>query len=111
LTRDLSRVPEADVVITNPTHYSVALLYERQMEGPMVIAKGEDELAMRIREIARANEVPVVSHPPLTRLIYAETEVGDIVPVKYWRAVILLVGKFFEVDRRRQDVRNRAVHA
>jgi flagellar biosynthetic protein FlhB len=107
LTRDLSRVPQADVVITNPTHYSVALQYDAGlMEGPMVVAKGEDELAMRIREIARANDVPVVSHPPLTRAIYSETESGETVPVKYWRVIVLLLGKFFDVDRKMRP-RNR----
>ncbi|MDR0472559.1 MAG: EscU/YscU/HrcU family type III secretion system export apparatus switch protein [Treponema sp.] len=105
LNKDLSRVvPQADVVITNPTHYSVALLYEpERMEGPTVIAKGEDDLAFRIREIARVNEVPVVSHPPLTRIIYAETEVGDMVPVKYWQVMILLLGKFFTAGKKSRE--------
>jgi flagellar biosynthetic protein FlhB len=103
LTRDmLSKVPQADVVITNPTHYSVALEFKLgEMEGPMVIAKGEDDLAMRIREIAKANGIPVVPHPPLTRTLYAETEVGDIIPVKYYRVTALLLGKFFSIDRNR----------
>jgi flagellar biosynthetic protein FlhB len=105
LTRDmLAKVPQADVVITNPTHYSVALEYNRgEMEAPMVTAKGEDDLAMRIREIARENGVPVVPHPPLTRVLYSETEVGDIVPVKYWNVVILFLGKFFNMDKNRMD--------
>lgn len=111
LTRDmLAKVPQADVVITNPAHYSVALQYRREeMEAPMVIAKGEDELAMRIREVAKANDVPVVPHPPLTRAIYNETEVGEIIPVRYYRVAAILLKKFFEVDKsRRQQERMEA---
>jgi flagellar biosynthetic protein FlhB len=105
LTKDmLNKVPQADVVITNPTHYSVALEYKLdEMEGPMVVAKGEDDLAMRIREIAKANGIPIVPHPPLTRTLYAETEVGDVIPVKYWRVTALLLGKFFSMDRNRSQ--------
>jgi flagellar biosynthetic protein FlhB len=105
LTRDmLAKVPEADVVITNPTHYSVALQYNRdQMEAPVVVAKGEDDVAMRIREIAKEHGVPVVPHPPLTRVLYNETEVGDIVPVKYWNVVIIFLGKFFSMDKNRRN--------
>jgi len=91
----LQAVPKADVVITNPTHYSVALEYDmNRMDAPMVVAKGEDELAFRIREVAEANNVPVVSHPPLTRAIYHETEVGDPIPLKYWKLVAMVVGRF-----------------
>ncbi|AEF80785.1 EscU/YscU/HrcU family type III secretion system export apparatus switch protein [Leadbettera azotonutricia] len=100
LTRDmLNKVPQADVVITNPTHYSVALEYNLEMKGPKVIAKGEDDLAMRIREIAKANGVPIARHPPLTRALYAETEVGDIIPVKYWQVTALLLRAFFIKDK------------
>ncbi|MDR0719803.1 MAG: EscU/YscU/HrcU family type III secretion system export apparatus switch protein [Treponema sp.] len=101
LSRNLAQVvPRANVVITNPTHYSVAILYEMgAMEGPVVIAKGEDELATRIREIALANEVPVVRHPPLTRAIYARVEVGDVIPRIFWRVMIALIGKFLDIDR------------
>ena len=99
----LSAVPNADVVITNPTHYSVALEYDYQvkrMEAPTVIAKGEGELAMRIREVAKANGVPVVSHPPLTRTLYSETEIGEQIPLKYWKVVSIVVGEFFTYERK-----------
>jgi flagellar biosynthetic protein FlhB len=101
LSRNLAQVvPRANVVITNPTHYSVAILYERGvMEGPVVIAKGEDEIALRIREIAAANEVPVVRHPPLTRAIYGRVEVGEEIPRIYWEVMITLIGKFLDIDR------------
>jgi len=98
----LNNVPNANVVITNPTHYSVALEYDAaRMVAPTVVAKGEDELAMRIREVARENNVPVVSHPPLTRTLYQETEVGDQIPIKYWNVVALVVGKFFSFEQKR----------
>jgi len=98
----LNAVPNADVVITNPTHYSVALEYEMsRMDAPTVVAKGEDELAMRIREVAKMNNVPVVSHPPLTRALYHETEVGDQIPIRYWKVVADVVGAFFSFEKKR----------
>jgi len=97
----LDAVPNADVVITNPTHYSVALEYDvGKMDAPTVVAKGVDELAMRIREVAKENNVPVVSHPPLTRTLYQETEVGDQIPIRYWNVVALVVGKFFSYEQK-----------
>jgi flagellar biosynthetic protein FlhB len=99
----LSSVPNADVVITNPTHYSIALEYDfevKHMEAPTVIAKGEDDLAMRIREVAKANGVPVVSDPPLTRMLYRVTEIGDQIPFKYWKVVSIVVGEFFTYERK-----------
>jgi flagellar biosynthetic protein FlhB len=102
----LNEVPKANVVITNPTHYSVALFLDWDgldaglVYGPKVIAKGEDELAFRIREVANRHGIPVVSHPPLTRLLYQETEIGDEIPVRYWNVVALVLGKFFNFDQR-----------
>ena len=97
----LNAVPNADVVITNPTHYSVALEYDAaRMDAPTVIAKGEDDLALRIREAAKENGVPVVPHPPLARTIYNETELGDQIPIRYWNVVAMVVGKFFSFDQK-----------
>ena len=102
----LNAVPNADVVITNPTHYSVALEYDvGRMEAPTVVAKGEDELAFRIRELAKENGVPVVSHPPLTRTLYNETEIGDQIPIRYWNVVAIVVGKFFSYEQKREKAR------
>ena len=97
----LNAVPLADVVITNPTHYSVALLYDigKKTEGPRVVAKGEDELAFRIREIAKANNVPVFANPPLTRAIYDRTEVGDQIPTWCFTAVAVILTKFYTIDQ------------
>ena len=101
LSRNMMKnVPQADVVITNPTHYSVALLYVLgEMDGPRVIAKGEDELAFRIREIAKENNVPIYSNPPLTRAIYDRTNVGDQIPIWCFSAVALILGKFYTLEQ------------
>jgi flagellar biosynthetic protein FlhB len=102
----LNAVPNADVVITNPAHYSVALEYDAlKMEGPTVVAKGEDELALRIREVAKENGVPVVPHPPLTRTLYRETDIGDQIPIRYWNVVALVVGKFFSYEQKQAKAR------
>jgi flagellar biosynthetic protein FlhB len=106
----INEVPKADVVITNPTHYSVALLYDSsRMDGPTVIAKGEDDLAFRIREVAKENGVPVVAHPPLTRTLYQETALGDQIPSRYWNVVIVVLGKFFSFEQKQS--RNAAARA
>jgi flagellar biosynthetic protein FlhB len=96
-------VPKADVVVTNPTHYAVALQYDRSiMPAPRVIAKGEDELAQRIKRIARDNEVPIVENKPLARALYAETEVGDIIPLSYYEVVATVLSKVMALNEKRR---------
>lgn len=85
--RMLAAVPTATVVITNPTHFAVALSYERGQAAPEVVAKGADHLAMRIRAIAREHGVPIVENPPLARSIYARADVGDRIPAELFEAV------------------------
>jgi flagellar biosynthetic protein FlhB len=80
-------VPRATVVITNPTHFAVALEYHVGMEAPQVVAKGADELAFRIRRIAEENDVPIVENKPLARALHAELDIGDFVPTKYYEAM------------------------
>lgn len=81
-------VRESDVVITNPTHFAVSLKYESDtMDAPQVMAKGEDNTAALIKRIARENNVPIVENRPLARALYTETEVGDIIPDVYIRAI------------------------
>jgi flagellar biosynthetic protein FlhB len=91
-------VPEADVVITNPTHFAVALKYELQsMPSPMVVAKGEDKQALLIREIAGENGIPIEENPPLARQLYAVSEVGDYIPDDFFMVIAelyLQIGKF-----------------
>jgi flagellar biosynthesis protein FlhB len=90
--RMMAAVPKASVVITNPTHYSVALSYERGMAAPVCVAKGTDLIALKIREIARANDVPIVENVPLARSLYATVEIDDEIPVEHYHAVAEVIG-------------------
>jgi len=86
--RMMAEVPRADVVITNPTHYAVALRYdEARMRAPIVVAKGKDLLAQRIRELAREHAVPLVEAPPLARALHAGCELGDEIPARLYSVV------------------------
>ena len=91
--RMMAAVPDADVVVTNPTHFSVALEYKLdEMPAPKVVAKGIDHLAMRIREVAEANDVPLVENPPLARALYASVELGEEIPPEHFKAVAEVIG-------------------
>lgn len=86
--RMLAEVPKADVVITNPEHYAVALKYELgKMKAPKVIAKGVDFLAQKIKEIARAHKIPIYEDPPLAQILYKKVEVGDYIPEELYQVV------------------------
>ncbi|MFQ5506528.1 MAG: flagellar biosynthesis protein FlhB [Planctomycetota bacterium] len=86
--RMMTEVPKADVIITNPTRYAVALKYERErMSAPMVTAKGTDELALKIREIARRHRVPIMEDPPLARTLYSAVKIGMEIPPRFYQAV------------------------
>lgn len=86
--RMMQNLPQADVVITNPTHYAVAIKYDPQVaDAPIVIAKGEDYLAAKIREIARENKIEIVENKPLARMLYANVDVGQMVPPELYQAV------------------------
>lgn len=99
--RMLQSVPEADVVVTNPEHVAVALKYDSdEMEAPQVIAKGADLLAGRIREIARANDIPIVRRPELARTLYAGCEVGDFVPETLYLAVAEVLATIYRLRRK-----------
>ncbi|MDR1375081.1 MAG: flagellar biosynthesis protein FlhB [Treponema sp.] len=96
-------VAKADVVITNPTHFAVALEYDNtSMPAPMVTAKGADEIAFRIRQIAEDNEVPMVENKPLARALFAETEVGDIIPDIYWEALATVLAHVTRINEERR---------
>lgn len=91
--RMMAAVPEADVVITNPTHFAVALAYEMEaMSAPKLVAKGADVLAQRIREVAEENEVPLVENPPLARALYASVELDQEIPPEHYQAVAQVIG-------------------
>lgn len=86
--RSLTEVPKADVIVTNPTHFAVALKYDREKDAaPKVVAKGADELARKIREIARENNVPLLENPPLARALYKAVEPGQTIPLELFGAV------------------------
>lgn len=92
-TRMMAAVPEADVVITNPTHYSVALKYDHgEMEVPKVVAKGIDSLAFKIREVAKENKVPILENPPLARTLYAAVEIDQEIQGDHYKAVAEIIG-------------------
>ena len=89
----MAAVPEADVVVTNPTHYAVALNYKMDdMPAPKLVAKGVDFLAQRIREVAEENDVPVVENPPLARALYAAVEIDEEIPEEHYKAVAEIIG-------------------
>ncbi len=90
--RMMAAVPKASVIITNPTHYSVALSYERGMSAPICVAKGVDSIAFKIREIAKAHEVPIVENVPLARALYATVEIDSEIPVEHYHAVAEIIG-------------------
>ncbi len=90
--RMMAAVPEATVVITNPTHFAVALKYDKDMSVPVCVAKGADNIALRIRELARKNDVTIVENPPLARALYASVEINDSIPAEHFRAVAQVIG-------------------
>jgi flagellar biosynthetic protein FlhB len=107
--RDLLRqnvavaVPQADVVITNPTHLAIALQYDQlSMPGPMVIAIGEDHMSAKIREIAQEHEVPLVENKSLAWALYRETNVGDIIPYAYWNTVAVILSRVWKLNEERR---------
>jgi flagellar biosynthetic protein FlhB len=97
--RMMAAVPKASVIITNPTHYSVALSYERGMSAPICVAKGMDNIALKIREIAREHDIPIVENVPLARALYATVEVDDEIPVEHYHAVAEIIGYVMGLKR------------
>ncbi|MBT5414136.1 MAG: flagellar biosynthesis protein FlhB [Rhodospirillaceae bacterium] len=99
--RMMAAVPKADVVVTNPTHVSVALSYEPGvMNAPKVVAKGVDRVALRIREVAREHDVPLVENPPLARALQAGVELDQEIPQEHYKAVAEIVGYVMRLGRR-----------
>jgi flagellar biosynthetic protein FlhB len=98
--RMMAQVPKASVVIMNPTHYAVALQYEPGMDAPVCVAKGLDELALRIKAVAIENDVPVVENPPLARALHASVEIDDAIPEDQYKAVAEVIGFVMRLRRR-----------
>jgi flagellar biosynthetic protein FlhB len=95
----LKAVPKADVVITNPTHYAVALEYNRAlMAAPTVVAKGADLIARKIREVAGENGVPIVENKPLAQALYKEVEIGDVIPEKFYEVMSTILAQVYKMS-------------
>jgi flagellar biosynthesis protein FlhB len=84
----------------NPTHYAVALKYERGMEAPICVAKGVDELALRIKAVAGEHDVPVIENPPLARALHAAVDIDDAIPEDQYKAVAEVIGYVMRLKRR-----------
>jgi flagellar biosynthesis protein FlhB len=97
--RMMAAVPKASVVITNPTHFAVALQYERGMNAPVCVAKGVDLIARKIREVAEANGIPVVENPPLARALHGTVEIDQEIPQEHYRAVAEIIGYLMRLRR------------
>jgi flagellar biosynthetic protein FlhB len=96
--RMMNEVPKADVVVTNPTHYAVAIRYDKTKDNaPRVVAKGVDHLAQRIKEIAREHDVMVIENPPLARQLYKEVDIDEEIPQKLYKAVIEVLVQVYKV--------------
>ncbi|GGA62937.1 flagellar biosynthesis protein FlhB [Ornithinibacillus halotolerans] len=101
MRRMMSEVPNADVVITNPTHYAIAIKYdESKAQAPYVVAKGVDSIAFKIREIAKANNVVTVENKPLARSLYAHIEIGEVIPEEFYQAVAEILAYVYRLEQK-----------
>jgi flagellar biosynthetic protein FlhB len=97
--RIIASVPKASVVITNPTHFAVALQYEKGMDAPICVAKGLDALALKIREVAGEHSIPIVENPPLARALHATVEIDEEIPAEHYKAVAEVIGYVMKLRR------------
>lgn len=100
--RMMAAVPSADVVVTNPTHFAVALAYDGSRTAPEVVAKGKDLIAAQIRRIAQESDVPIVSDPPLARALHQSTEIGQVIPQELYAAVARVLAFVYRLAGRRR---------
>ncbi len=95
----MADVPDADVVVTNPTHISVAIKYDtKSMDAPVILAKGADHIAMRIKEIARENEIPIMENPPVARLLH-KIDLGATIPEEMFKAVAEILAHVYSLKK------------
>ncbi len=105
--RMMQNVPKATVIITNPTHYAVALRYEAgENAAPVCVAKGVDRVALKIREIANEHDVPIIEDRPLARALFAQVEIDETIPAEFYEAVAKIIGKILSHSAKRQMARN-----
>ena len=101
--RMMAEIPKADVVVTNPTHFSVALRYsDNKMRAPVVVAKGSHLMAARIKEIAIENNVPILEAPPLARALHKHCEIGEVIPEALYTAVAEVLAYVYQLRRYKQ---------
>lgn len=101
--RMMAEIPNADVIVTNPTHFAVALKYTAEMRAPKVVAKGAHLLALRIRELGEEHRVPLLEAPPLARALYRHADLGDEIPVTLYAAVAEVMAYVFQLRRWREQ--------
>ncbi len=102
--RMMAAIPKADVVVTNPTHFAVALSYDGNHPAPIVVAKGQDLVAKQIRRIAEENNIPIVPDPPLARSLHASVEIGQMIPAELYAAVAQVLAFVYRMAGRRKAV-------
>ena len=100
MARMMQEVPKADVIVTNPTHFAVALQYHQGMTAPLVVAKGQDLVAQKIKDAAREHDVPIVENKPLARALFFSVEIGDIVPPELYQAVAEVLAYVYRLKHR-----------
>lgn len=100
MRRMMQEIPSADVIVTNPTHLAIALKYDKDMAAPLVLAKGQDFLAERIKQVARDNKVVIVENKPLARALYPVVEVGGVIPPELYQAVAEVLAYVYRLKRR-----------
>lgn len=104
LRRMMAEVPEADVVITNPTHYAVALKYEhKKMQSPKLVAKGKNLIAERIKQVAREHDVPMVENPPLARAVYDAIDIGEFIPRELFKPIAEILAYIYKLKGKKVD--------
>ena len=103
MARMMQEVPKADVIVTNPTHFAVALKYESGMSAPIVVAKGQDLVAQKIKELARESRIPIVENKPLARAIYAAVEVGGVIPQELYKAVAEVLAYVYRLKNKNRN--------
>ena len=103
--RMMANVPDASVVITNPTHFAIALKYDQGMGAPICVAKGADTIAFKIRELAKENDIPIVENPPLARSLFATVEIDDEIDEEHYKAVAQVIGYVMSIKGRMEHRR------